>query len=318
MNTNVQSLEGGSAGNININARDTVSFEGVNRIGDISSALSNVTSRSGNGGDINITTSMLSVLSGAQLTATTSGAGRAGNITVSADTVSLSSGGQLLTTTSSNGRAGDIAVNTPDLQLSGATTGLFAETSSDGDAGNLTIQPRGNGQSVRVNLQDGAQISASTKSSGRGGTLTIAAPESITLTGDGSIITAGTDGGGAGGNLNLRTGDLNILNRAEVTVSSSSTGIAGSLFVDANRILLNNQGKIRADTSGGGGNINLRSRLILLRNGSNITTDARGSDILGGNIGIDTRSSRVSNEDSNISANCGISEWKCQHQRIFL
>jgi large exoprotein involved in heme utilization and adhesion len=100
------------------------------------------------------------------------------------------------------------------------------------------------------------------------------------------------------------TGTLNIQNRAEVTVSSEGTGSAGNLFVDADRILLNNGGSIRADTTGGGGNINLRSPFILLRHGSNISTNARGANIPGGNIGIDTRFLlAVLHEDSNISAN---------------
>jgi filamentous hemagglutinin family protein len=262
------------------------------------------TTGSGDAGDIGVTARSLSVTSGAQLSAFTTADGNAGNITTSANVIDVNSGGQLLTTTSGNGRAGDIIVKTPDLQLAGATSGLFANTTSTGNAGRLIIQPQGNGQSVRVNLQDGAQISASTSSSGRGGDLTIAAPESITLTGDGSIIAAGTGGSGAGGNLNLRTGTLNIQNRAEVTVSSSGTGSAGSLFMDADRVLLNNQGSIRADTTGGGGNINVRSPFILLRNGSNITTNARGVDIPGGNIAIDTRFLiAVLSEDSNISAN---------------
>jgi large exoprotein involved in heme utilization and adhesion len=288
----------GNAGNIQIQANGTVSFDG----GDAISTLEQ--GAVGKGGDIDITARSLSLVNGSQLSSATSGEGTAGNIRLSANTVGLSSGGRLLTTTSSNGQAGDITVNTPDLQLSGATSGLFAETTSGADAGNLTIQPLGNGQSVQVNLQDGAQISASTSSSGRGGTLMITAPESITLTGNGSIIAAETGGSGMGGNLNLQTGTLSIQNRAEVTVSSSGTGSAGSLFVDANQIYLDNQGRIRADTTGGGGNINLRSPLILLRNGSSITTDARGSNIPGGNISIDTDNLvAVPSENSDISAN---------------
>ncbi|MEI2577789.1 two-partner secretion domain-containing protein [Scytonema sp. PRP1] len=288
----------GDAGNIQIQANGSVSFDG----GDAISTLE--PSGSGRGGDIDITALKLSLLNGAQLAASTSGEGNAGNITLSADTVALSSGGRLLTTTNSNGEAGDIIVNTPDLQLSGASSGLFAETTNTGDAGDLTIQPRGNGQSVRVNLQQGAQISASTYSSGRGGTLTLTAPESITLTGNGSIIAAGTGSSGNGGNLNLRTGTLGIQNQAQVTVSSSGTGSAGNLFVDANQIYLNNAGSIRADTTGGGGNINLRSPLILLRNGSKITTNAKGSNIPGGNIEIDTQFLvAIPQENSDISAN---------------
>jgi large exoprotein involved in heme utilization and adhesion len=258
----------------------------------------------GRGGDIDITAASLSLVNGSQLTAATAGEGTAGNITVSADTVGLSSGGRLLTTTSSSGRAGDIAVNTPDLQLSGASSGLFAETTSEANGGDLKIQPLGNGQSVRVNLQDGAQISASTSSSGNGGELTITAPESITLIGNGSVIAAETGGSGMSGNLNLKTGTLNIQNQAQVTVSSSGVGSAGNLFVDANQIYLNNQGRIRADTSGGGGDINLRSPLILLRNGSSITTNANGSNILGGNININTDNLvAVPSENGDISAN---------------
>jgi large exoprotein involved in heme utilization and adhesion len=107
-----------------------------------------------------------------------------------------------------------------------------------------------------------------------------------------------------GGNLNLQTGTLNIQNQAQVTVSSSGTGSAGSLFVDANQIYLDNQGRIRADTSGGGGNIDLRSPLIVLRNGSSISTNATGSNIPGGNIDIDTDNLvAVPKENSDISAN---------------
>ncbi len=288
----------GNAGNIQIHASGMVLVDSAQ----LTSTLD--PGAVGRGGDIDITAQSLSLLNGAQLSASTRGKGNAGNITVSADTIGLSSGGQILTTTASNSRAGDITVNTPNLQLWGATSGLFAETTNTGDAGDLIVQPHGNGQNLRVNLQQGAQISASTRSSGRGGTLTIAAPESIPLTGNGSVIAAETGGTGTGGNLNLRTDTLSIQNQAQVTASSSDTGSAGNLFVDADRIFLNNQGKIRADTSGSGGNLNLRSRLILLRNGSNITTNATGSNIPGGNIEINTQFLVAGkNEDSNISAN---------------
>ncbi|MEH2350848.1 MAG: filamentous hemagglutinin N-terminal domain-containing protein [Nostoc sp.] len=297
----------GDAGNISIATLDAINLSGVNSSGDVSGLFTSTKPlATGNGGEIRVETRNLQVIQGAVLNAQSFSSGRGGDIIVSADTVGLSGGGQMLTTTSSNGHAGDIKINTPDLQLSGATSGLFAGTTSTADAGSLTIQPRGNGQSVRVNLEDGAQISASTSSSGDGGQLTITAPESITLTGNGSIIAAGTSGSGQGGNLNLQAGTLNIQNQAEVTVSSLGTGNAGSLSVDADRIYLNNQGSIRADTTGGGGNIFLRTPLLLLRNGSAITTNATGENIPGGNITIDARDGfiiAVPQENSDISAN---------------
>ncbi|MEP0914366.1 filamentous hemagglutinin N-terminal domain-containing protein [Leptolyngbya sp. GB1-A1] len=287
----------GEGGNIDLNVRDLVLLRN-------NSSITASAGGNGNGGNIQINAGRLSLLDDSRLLATVSGVGNAGDIIVSADAVRLSGGAQLRTNTSSRGQAGNITLNTPNLQLSGRTSGLFADTTNTGNAGNLTIQPGGNGQAVRVELSAGAQISASTSSSGRGGRLTITAPDSITLTGDGSIISAETSGRGAGGNLVLQTGDLNIQNQAEVTVSSSGQGRAGNLLVEADRIFLNNVGSIRADTSGGGGNINLRSPFIVLRNGSNITTNATGANIPGGNIDVDTRFLvGVPNEDSNISAN---------------
>ena len=304
-----QTLGQGRAGDVQITVPNQVNLSGISSgvrsgSGGNNTLLGATGSNSGQGGNIRVTTGTLNITNGAALNAQTQTNSRGGDIRVDADRLNLVTGGQLLTATSGSGQAGDITVKAPDLQLLGSASGFFSGTTSAGDAGNLTIQPRGNGQTVRVNLRDGAQISASTASRGRGGDLTIVAPESITLTGDGSIIAAGTGGSGAGGNLNLRTGTLNIQNRAEVTVSSLSTGLAGSLFVNADRIFLNHQGSIRADTSGGGGNINLQSPFIILRNGSNITTNATGSNILGGNIAINTQFLvAVPREDSNISAN---------------
>jgi large exoprotein involved in heme utilization and adhesion len=290
----------GTAGNITLRATDTVKIAG--------SDPSYLARLAQFGSELDIygkpRVGSIGAVSGLFANTEPSSAGRGGNIQIATGQLTVQEGGRLVTSTSGSGRAGDIIVNAPDIQLSGVASGLFAQTTTSADAGNLTIQPQGNGQRVRVNLQDGAQISASTSGSGLGGQLTITAPDSITLTGDGSVIAAGTGGSGAGGNLTLRTGTLNIQNQAEVTVSSSGTGSAGNLIVDANQIYLDNQGRIRADTTGGGGNINLRSPLILLRHGSNITTNAKGDNIPGGNIEIDTQFLvAIPSEDSNISAN---------------
>jgi filamentous hemagglutinin family protein len=121
LNTNVQSLEGGSAGNININARDTVSIEGVSSTGNASRVLSNVSSQSGNGGDINITTRLLSVSNGALVSTQTRGQGNGGNITLNTHTIDVVKGGQFITISSGNGKAGNITINaTNSVNLSGS------------------------------------------------------------------------------------------------------------------------------------------------------------------------------------------------------
>jgi filamentous hemagglutinin family protein len=290
----------GTAGNISLKATDTVTITGSDpsymaRLAQFGSQV-----------DIYGKPKVGSIGAASGLFANTeaSSAGQGGNIQIATGLFTVQEGARLVTSTSGSGRAGDITVNAPEIQLAGVSSGLFAQTNTSADAGNLTIRPRGNGQNVTVRLQEGAQISASTAGSGQGGRLTITAPESITLTGNGSIISAETSGSGTGGNLTLQTGTLAVQDQAQVTVSSSGAGIAGSLFVDADAIRLDTEGRIRADTTGGGGDINLRSPLIVLRNGSSITTDARGSDIRGGDIRINTDNLvAVPSENSDISAN---------------
>jgi large exoprotein involved in heme utilization and adhesion len=183
------------------------------------------------------------------------------------------------------------------------SSGLFASTQGSGDAGDLTIA------TGRLLLRDGAVVTASTRSTGKGGTLSVTASDTIEVVGssaDGrttSSLTAQTTGAGNAGDLIIATERLAISDGAEVSVSSTGAGIAGVLLVEADAIHLNNQGKISADTSGGGGNINLSTGNLILRRGSSISTDARGRDITGGNITIDTDNLvAVPKEDSDITA----------------
>ncbi|WP_375470856.1 beta strand repeat-containing protein [uncultured Nostoc sp.] len=306
-----QTLGGGVAGNIVVDA-DTVSISNKGSAlrsasGGTNELLSGTSSSLiGGGGNISVTANNLQVTDGAVLDATTVTNSTGGDITVSANTLSVDKGGQILTSTSGTGDAGNITVNATQIQLSDSESGLLAQTTSAGKAGNLTIQPRGDGQSLRVFFQKGAQISASTSSSGQGGTLRITAPESITITGNGSIISAETTGAGNGGDLTLSTGNLVARDGAQVTVSSANSGKAGNLTVDANNsILLDGAATINANTTGGGGNIFLNSPLLLLRRGSSITTNASGYDITGGNITIDAKNGfivAVPKENSDIRA----------------
>ncbi|MDZ8226273.1 filamentous hemagglutinin N-terminal domain-containing protein [Nostoc sp. ChiVER01] len=310
---------GGSGGLITFTANGKITTDNVNsESGDITiisespfildkNSISSTTLGASKGGDIRINAPSIELTNGGQLITSTFGIGNAGNITVNTNVLKATNSGQLVTSTkeSSSGTAGDITVNALSVELSGSNSGLFAQTSSTGNAGKLILQPLGNEQNLKVNFQNGAQISASTSSSGQGGTLTITAPQSITITGDGSIISADTTGAGNGGNLTLSTGNLVARDGAKVTVSSVNSGKAGNLRVDANSILLDSAATINANTTGGGGNIVLNSPLILLRQGSSITTNARGYDIPGGDITIDAKNGfiiAVPNENSDISA----------------
>ena len=92
---------------------------------------------------------------------------------------------------------------------------------------------------------------------------------------------------------------------ARVNVSSQGKGNAGNLTVNARSIYLNNNATLNADTTSTESNqeqatINISSRDLILRR-SNITTKATGSQVIGGNINIDT-AVLAAVENSNIRA----------------
>jgi filamentous hemagglutinin family protein len=336
----------GKGGTLSVTASDTVELIGASAGARFPSGLSTQTEGEGDAGNLTIATGRLLVRDGAQLSASTFRTGSGGTLSVTAsDTIELigaSPNNQLpsglFVSTFGEGDAGDLTIATGRLLLrdgaqvgagtfrsgNGGTlsvtasdtvevigesanrrfsSGLFASTQGSGDAGDLTIA------TGRLLLRDGAVVTASTRSTGKGGTLSVTASDTIEVVGssaDGrttSSLTAQTTGAGNAGDLIIATERLAISDGAEVSVSSTGAGIAGVLLVEADAIHLNNQGKISADTSGGGGNINLSTGNLILRRGSSISTDARGRDITGGNITIDTDNLvAVPKEDSDITA----------------
>jgi len=273
----------GEGGTLSVTASDSVEVIGTSADGQFSSGLFSQAEGEGDAGELRIATRRLLVRDGAQVSATTFSTGEGGMLSVTAsDTVELIG-------TSADGRL---------------LSGLFASTQGEGDAGNLTIATE------QLLVRDGARVSATTFSTGKGGTLSVTASDTVELIGSsahGRFPSSGlfTQAGGEGdaGNLTIATEQLTVRDEAEVNVSSTGTGIAGVLRVEADTIRLDNQGKISADTSGGGGNINLFTNDLILRRGSSISTNARGRDITGGNITIDTGNLvAVPREDSDISA----------------
>jgi large exoprotein involved in heme utilization and adhesion len=273
----------GEGGTLSITASDAVEVIGTSANRQLRSTLSTQAQGEGDAGDLTITTGRLLVRDGAQVSAGTFGTGEGGTLSVTAsDTV-------------------EVIGRTANGQF---PSGLFTQAASEGDAGDLTIA------TGRLLVRDGAQVSAGTASTGEGGTLSVIASDTVEVIGTSangrvpSRLTAQTIGTGNVRDLTIATEKLTIRDGAEVNVSSTGTGIAGVLQVEANSIRLDNQGKITADTSGGGGNINLSTGDLILRRGSSISTNARGLNITGGNITIDTDNLvAVPQEDSDISAN---------------
>ncbi|NET36671.1 MAG: S-layer family protein, partial [Cyanothece sp. SIO1E1] len=162
-------------------------------------------------------------------------------------------------------------------------------------AGTLTIATN------RLILQDAALITSATLGLGDANDLRVEATDSILVT-DGSLLSAQTTGGGKAGDLTLVTGKLTVRNEGQLSTSGQGEFSAGTLLVNADAILLDNQAGIRAETEAGDrGNIVLQLQdFLLLNQGSGILTNATGT-ATGGDITIATPN-LVLLEDSSIFA----------------
>lgn len=277
----------GKGGSITVTA-DAVELRGTPAGVAVPGGLFTTALGTGDAGYISVTTGQLVVADGTQISTSTAGAGRGGDLTVTADTVELSG-------ISADGRfIGGL--------LSSASLVTVPGQRGNASAGDLTVTTR------RLSVQNGAQISAATGSGGTAGKLNVNASESVEVSGfatgvdpsveavsfgiidDGivpSAIETNTRGAGMAGDLTIQTGRLTVRDGAEIGVRSTDTGLPGDLKVRADSILLDNQGRISATSIlGQGGDIDLQvEQDLVLRNGSQISTQAGTEDTGGGNGG---------------------------------
>lgn len=272
----------GSAGNVSVQANDLVSLTGQDTT--ISSTVE--FAAVGNSGNINIKAGSLSLSDGAQIQ-TVIGAGvegNAGNVSIDVrDTVTLA------------------GVNSISRTSSAILSTL--ELGAVGKGGNISIK------SKSLSLTDGAQLATTTLGQGDAGSVMLTARDTVSLEGVGSngfstavLTSVGLEAVGNAGGINITTGLLSVTDQALLSTSSVGSGAAGNIEVAADSIRLDNQASLNAETTAGQGNIILRSQDLVLRRGSNITTNATGSTVIGGSITIDT-DVLAALENSDISAN---------------
>ncbi len=235
----VASISSGSGlgGNVTVTATD-LDFRGVNALRPSSaSGIFSTASGIGNGGNITVTASRLSLQQGAQVTATTTSSGQGGNVTIKAsdyvDAIGTSRSGKPFSDSN-----GDIL-----------TSGLFAQTSGKGRAGQLTIE------TSRLQVLDGAQINTFTEGEGLAGNLLVRANDvelaGVALSSDGQLIPstiapvipsglfAGTypNSKGNGATLTVETKRLSLRDGAVVQTSTLGNGDAGNLIIKASEFV---------------------------------------------------------------------------------
>ncbi|MDX2232673.1 MAG: filamentous hemagglutinin N-terminal domain-containing protein [Leptolyngbyaceae cyanobacterium bins.349] len=320
---NAKTTATGQAGSIAIAAAGgTLRVENDSRI-------SAAVEATGTGGAIEVNVGRLELQSGGQLLSSTSGSGTAGSITVAAtEAVTVTGRGTnpsgLFAQSSGAGQAGDLAIATPQLRVDNGAE-VSVTTSGSGTGGRLTIT------TDQLQVTNNSEISASTDGSGAGGVLTIQANQSVELA-TGGRLAARSTGSGTAGSLTVTTNQLSIRTGAELSTSSTGTGNAGQIKLTANSLSVTDGGKITsrstgsgnagsitatvrdrfrmsageisaASEQGGGGQIAIAARDILLDRSSLISSSVSDGNGGGGNITLRARNSFYAFEDSDILAN---------------
>jgi len=273
----------GNAGNIFINARDTVTFDGVERGRDQvlplpSNANSSVASNAvGNGGEIQVNASALFLANGGNINANTFGQGDAGKITINTrDLVSLDGNNSRVTTVGGRGNGGDIQVTTGTVSLTnGGEISAFAR----GNAGNITIDARDAVNLDGVGSNGGSSLVSTLLFDGTGKSGNIQITTGSLAVTNGAQLVSSTAGNGNGGNININARDTvkfdgvgsnNISSGAYTTVESTGVGDAGNIKLTTGSLSLSSGGLINASTFGQGnaGDIDINARDAITANGT--------------------------------------------------
>ena len=300
----------GNAGNIAIEATDSVTIDGtvpdsINPSLIIASAnaldpalrelLMTPNVPTGNSGNIDLTTSQLTISGGGQLTVRNDGLGNAGTLNVSADSINLSTGGGISAATQ-NGRGGNLDLQTSEFSLaSGSQVSNVNFGVGDGGSTKITADS--------LTISDRAFITATTFGEGDGGNVEILASNiNITGTGlvefqqtfqrgalDGSLtpdvsgtgIFVGTAVTGKGGDLNIETQSLNLREGAIIFSPVFTEGRGGDLDIAADDLEVNasalQMGTAGTLPSSSSGNINLNVKRLAIRGGGNIINTTLGN-----------------------------------------
>lgn len=251
----------GNGGNLTVNTQKLTIADGAE--------ISNETFGLGNGGDITITATELVQLIGvefntnessgifAQTRATAKGNG--GNLFIDTGKLLVEGGSQIASNTFGIGNAGTLNIQVSDfIQLEGRRadginpSGLFAqvEEGATGDGGELILE------TPKLIVLEGAQISTSAASEGKGGSVNLNVSDSILLSGTGSLgntlsssgifVSAEQEATNDAGRLNLTTSELIIEKGARISADNFGTGAGSNATINVDRLIIQEGGQIGA------------------------------------------------------------------------
>ncbi len=360
-------IRGGKGGLLTVNA-EVIDLSGTSADGRFISGLFALSGEerpnikeneaTGNGGNIKIETGQLNISNGARVSVATANTGNAGNINIKADVIEVTGvssstapadnqvfstiaatsdsvisggggnsgnidittkrliardGGDVSVKTINSGKGGILTVNASEsIELIGAVSiinsknfsrsGLFAPTEGTGRGGSLTIN------TPLLQIRDGARISVSTRGKGengipggKGGNLIVNAKE-IELSGIGKVQLL------RNGQTETRTftsGLFALSGEIRPNIADNeATGAGGNLEINTDLLTVRDGAEVSVTAKGAGiaGNLVTKANGIRLQDGSIIGATVQGS---GANITLEVRDSLQLRGNSQISTTAG-------------
>ncbi|NES82367.1 MAG: filamentous hemagglutinin N-terminal domain-containing protein [Moorea sp. SIO2B7] len=323
------------AGSIKIEAIETVVFDGEDKDGNNSGAFSQVTpGAEGKAGDVTITTGSLYVTNGAQLNASTSGVGDAGSVTIEAtdkvvfdeeDLDGFPSGAlSRVNRRETKGNAGGVTITTRSLEVTNGAV-ISASTFGEGNAGSVTIKAtdsivfdghfsgafsqvnsgaKGNAGGVTITtgsleVNNGAQINASTFGEGSAGSINIEATETVIFDGEdedgfpsGALSKVFPGARGNAGGVTITTGSLYVTNGAQLDAGTNAEGNAGSVKIEAtDKVVFDGEDKdgfnsgafssVDSGAKGNAGGVTISTGSLYVTNGAQLDAGTFGEGSAG-------------------------------------
>lgn len=200
------------------------------------------------GGDLTLT-------GGAQIRSNTFGQGNAGAVLIASQNVAIRGGSSISSGVSTDaiGSAGGILIAVDNLLIEGEATGLTTSSFGEGSAGFILVIAN---ESVIV----------------RGG-------------GSGFFSLTGEESNQLSGAILIQSPAIILTNGSTINVDNQGTNSAGNVKLEFTALILNSEAQVSAVTkSGKGGNINFEGLLLILSEGSDVSTTA-GNEQTGGDGG---------------------------------
>ncbi|TAF51734.1 MAG: filamentous hemagglutinin N-terminal domain-containing protein [Oscillatoriales cyanobacterium] len=224
------------------------------------------------------------------------GEGKAGNIELETGELILRNGGLITPSALRSGDAGSLTIRVAgDIVIDGGilTTATISQASDAGRGGDMRIDAE------NLSLINGGTVSTTTLGRNDAGSLTVNVRDQLLIVGAGvaNLLSAsglssgslrlGAGSVGNGGDLSIQAQRLVLQDQGRISSSSEGQGNAGNINIDVGSLSLDHTAAIVASSnSGEGGNLTIRSQTsAILQNASQLSTQAGSSVLEGGNGG---------------------------------